>query len=251
MHLPESIKLLLVESNPVYLQVLRLLLSDMGLSQVATASDAASGLEAFQAFEPDLCLLDIYLGPTLRAGVALGEKIRLLAPHIPIIFMSDFCAPDCYERCRHLLPSGFISKDITRHKLYQTLDLALLQQQFQRHQEKSDDAQLPAHPLKKIFFRVGDIFKSIPIEQVTFFCADNKLTFARVGQRNYPSSVQLKTLERELSPLFVRTHKSYLINTSLIESINPKEGTVVLAGETLPIGSAYRHEFLERLKLLR
>lgn len=251
MKLPESIKLLLVDNNPVFLQILQLVLSDMGLNKVATASDAGSGLEAFRAFEPDLCLLDVHLGRTLRAGVSLGEKIRLLSPHVPIIFTSDFCTPDCYERCRHLLPSGFINKDISRQKLYQVLDLALLQQQLQRQQEKSDDAQLSVYSLKKIFFRVGDIFKSIPVEQVTYFHADNKLTFARVGERNYPSSVQLKTLERELSPLFVRTHKSFLVNTSLIESINPKEGTVVLAGETLPIGYVYRHEFLERLKLLR
>jgi DNA-binding LytR/AlgR family response regulator len=251
MHLPESIKLLLVDNNTIFLQVLQLMLTDMRLNQVATAIDAASGLEAFRAFEPNLCLLDVKLGQTLRAGIALGEKIRLLAPQVPIIFMSDFCEPDCYERCRHVLPSGFISKDISRHKLYQALDLALLQQQFQQQSEKSDDGQLSGSPLKKIFFKVGDVFKSIPIEQVTFFYADNKLTFARVGQRSYPSSVQLKTLERELSPLFARTHKSYLVNTSLIESINPKEGTVSLAGETLPIGYAYRHEFLEGLKLLR
>ena len=251
MQLSESVKLLLVDNDPVFLQVLQLLLADMGLSQVATATDAASGLEAFRAFEPDLCLLDVYLGQTLRAGVSLGEKIRLHAPQVPIIFLSDFCGPDCYDRCRHVMPSGFISKDLSKHKLYQALDLVLLQQQYHRQPAKPDENPSAQPLLKKIFFKVGDIFKSIPIEQVTFFYADNKLTFARVGQRSYPSSVQLKTLERELAPLFARTHKSYLVNTSLIESINPKEGTVVLAGETLPIGYAYRHEFLEGLKLLR
>ncbi|MBK9492126.1 MAG: LytTR family transcriptional regulator, partial [Haliscomenobacter sp.] len=96
-----------------------------------------------------------------------------------------------------------------------------------------------------------DVYKHIAIDEIAFFYANGKMTFAKVNKRNFPTNVQLKTLEEELFPKFLRMHKTYLINVAFIESINLKKARVEIAEEHLPMGYAYRKEFIERLKLLK
>ncbi len=105
--------------------------------------------------------------------------------------------------------------------------------------------------LRRVFFKVGDSYKPCPVEEVSFFFAANKLTHARVGQRSYPVNVQLKVLEDTFTNSFVRIHRTYLVNIAHIEAVNPREGTIHVAGETLPIGYAYRRDFMEGLRLMR
>ncbi|OUJ72439.1 LytR/AlgR family response regulator transcription factor [Hymenobacter crusticola] len=64
--------------------------------------------------------------------------------------------------------------------------------------------------------------------------------------RTHLTLVNLKNLEEQLpAALFVRTHRSYLINTQHIEAINSLE--VRLGGYTLPLGQTYREQVTERL----
>ena len=84
-----------------------------------------------------------------------------------------------------------------------------------------------------------------------YFFSDQKLTYAKVEQRNFPTSVQLKTLEKDFAPIFLRIHKSYLVNVKMIESLNPGESTLVVGGQMLPIGYAYKKVFFEQLQLLK
>lgn len=123
-----------------------------------------------------------------------------------------------------------MSKEISHFKLQQAIDLALL------HSGMPVWAPLVAERTPYVshanfFFKIGDIYKSIFVKEIAYFFADQKLNYARVGQRNFPTSVQLKTLEHEFGAQFVRIHKSYLVNVSMIESINPGENSVFINEE--------------------
>jgi DNA-binding LytR/AlgR family response regulator len=251
MHLPKSVKVLLVDNDGEFLQSLQQLLANMGVDQVAVAHDLISGLKTFHSFQPDLCLLDVHLGHQEWLGVDLGQKIRNLSPHVPLIFLSARHSTDSYEKCRNLVPSNFLSKEISVSTLYQTLDLALLLQQRYVRPDGIQAAQTKPLLKQNIFFKIGDVYKSVPVDRVTYFHAERKLTYARVGHRSYPTSMHLKALEEEFAHIFVRIHKTYLVNASLIDFINPKEGIVSIGSETLPIGNTYRRDFLMGLKLLK
>jgi DNA-binding LytR/AlgR family response regulator len=149
-----------------------------------------------------------------------------------------------------------MNKELSRFKIRQALDIALIHRDNDSLSSPASDAGSPTAPPPFIshhqfFFKIGDIYKAIPVKDIQYFYADNKLTFARSGQRNYPTNVQLKTLEEEFSALFVRIHKTYLVNIQHIDSIHPKDNSVVVDGESLPIGYAYRKTFMDRLHLLR
>lgn len=252
----KNLRILIVEDNEGFSKLIQLLLQEIGLEKISAAADYESALEVFNTIKPDLCLVDINLGKNKKTGINLAEKIRETHPYLPLIYLTSDYTDECYENSRHTRPSSFMGKELSRFKLEQAIDLALM------HTE--DAAAIPemsvANPSvsapstlsnNRFFFKIGDVFKSIPTKEVAYFYADNKLTYAHVGSRNYPTNVQLKTLEEEFACSFVRIHKTYLVNVDYIESIHPKEGTVATSGESLPIGYAYRKHFFDRVKLLR
>jgi two-component system LytT family response regulator len=58
------------------------------------------------------------------------------------------------------------------------------------------------------------------------------------------SLVTLKQLEETLPPEFMRVHRSYIVNTRLIQLI---EGATIKIGDRkVPVGETYRQEVLKR-----
>lgn len=253
MNLDPVTRILLVEDNPIFVQLLEMLLRDIGLDQIQAAQNYEDGLRSFEQFQPDICILDIDLGKGQRSGIQLAEHIRESHKRLPIIYLTANYNEDYYDLTRHTYPSSFLNKELSKFKLEQAIDIALM------HRREPVNIAAPAQTTPPIpvithqqfFFKIGDVYKAIPVKDIAFFYAENKLTYARVGNRNYPTNVQLKTLEDEFSGLFARTHKTYLVNVEHISAIHPREDTVLVGGETLPIGYAYRNTFLGRLNLLR
>jgi len=54
--------------------------------EVHWVTDGAELLAAFEAFRPDVCVLDVMLPH--RDGFSLGKEIRALDPQMPIIFLT-------------------------------------------------------------------------------------------------------------------------------------------------------------------
>jgi len=251
MNLPKNLRVLLVEDNPGFSSLLQLLLHELGLSNIMIASNFEQGWEFFDSAGADICILDIDLGPGQKSGIHLAEKIRTQDQLIPIIYLTANYTEDSYESSRHTRPSNFLNKEISRFKIQQALDLALLHHETLPIQKNVPPLVPPLITGNQFFFKIGDIYKAIPVKDVAYFFADHRLTYAKVGQRNYPTNVQLKTLEEEFFHIFARSHKTYLVNINLIESIQPKDNTLIIGGDTLSIGYSYRKNFLERLNLLR
>ena len=74
MQLPESINLWVVDNNPVFSQIVRLILTNIGLNQGSIATDATSCRWAFRTSMYDARMQDINFGQSPRAEVVLGEK---------------------------------------------------------------------------------------------------------------------------------------------------------------------------------
>lgn len=257
MQFSEDIKVLIVEDQEGFAQLLQLMLEELGLKRIRKAHTMKQAWAFFEAERPDLCLIDIELGEQPMEGITLAEKARKIAPTLPIIYLTVHYSEEVYERCKHTLPNSFMNKELSRLKLHQAIELALLNA-GQREaiisnpkEENLPGSKVPWIDNKHFFFKIGDVYKHIAIEEIAFFYANGKMTFARVNKRNFPTNVQLKTLEEELYPQFLRIHKTYLINVAFIESINLKESRVEIAEENLPIGYAYRKDFVEQLKLLK
>jgi DNA-binding LytR/AlgR family response regulator len=245
--------ILIVEDNQEFDFLLQSILQQIGFRNIHNAANYDEAMYAISKHVIDVFIIDIQLENS-KNGVMIAEEIRSMEKNTPIIFITAYFTEENYEYARQTRPSCFLNKELSKLKLHQAIDLALLTQAEEKYSEPVGSKQVNA-PLvssSNLFFRIGDTYKAIPISDVAYFFADKKLSYAKIGNRSYPTSVQLKTLEDELpKEQFIRIHKSYIVNTKYIESILPGESTIILNGETLPIGSVYRKVFLAALKLLR
>lgn len=257
-----DVRILIVDDNEDFLNLLTFLIKELGVKHLEKARSSEEGLTHFQKKEFDIYILDIDLGNSANNGIHLAEKIREKDADAAIIFITSNYTEHYYEASRHVRPSSFMNKELSRLKITQAIDLAMLNLAYQGsvYVKEEDSTRPPAPPTslappfitqKKVFFKIGDTYKAIALEDIAFFFSKDKLTYAKIGKRNYPTNVKLKVLETELSPTFLRIHKTYIVNRNHIEAINPKENTVSIADEELPIGYAYRKPFMEQLNLLK
>lgn len=251
----EEAAILIVEDDREYTLLLSLLLEQLNFKNILYAINYEDAIDKLETETVDLLLIDIDLGNG-KNGIMLAEEIRRRQLTTPLIYITSNHTDDYYDYARHTRPSNFMSKELSRLKLYQAVDIALgafLDQEAVAPLVRDTAvSQAPHIQHHNLYFKVGDVFKTIPVDQAAYFYADQKMSFAKVSNRSYPTSIQLKTLQDELYELgFMRIHKSYLVNTRFIETINPGEATVVVNGEMLPIGYAYRKSFLSALKLLK
>lgn len=250
-------KILILDDDENYLFLVSRFIKNLNC-KVVQADSYPTALSSIGQMDIDAYILDIELQNRQMEGIKVAEEIRKIRPDAPIIFLTSHYLESYYEQCRHLRPSAFLSKELSRFKLYQALDLAFLHNHnFQINPPpKESDTFSTKTPIlqannKQYFFKIGNKYKSYPIEEILYFFADGKLSYAHIEGRNYPTKVQLKVLEEELHPQFVRVHKKYLVNQLFIQSINTKEMTIEINKETIPIGYTYKKDFLARMNLLK
>ena len=258
-----ALRILLVDDNPQFIDLLSFLLQELGIKHIQRAYTREEGLEAYHSFHPDVCLLDIELLPGQKDGADLAFAIRQENSLIPIIFLTSFFEDDYYDYVKPVRPSSFMDKELSRLKLLQAIELAVMQierKPVMPPPKSSEDNTLSKRMIstptaqfnsKQIFFRVGDVYKPFDIEQIDFFFADNNITYARIDARNFPTNVQLRVLADELAPKFLRCHKKYVVNVDRIESVLIKEEKVKIGDDLLTIGYAYKKRFFKDLNLLK
>ena len=90
----ESIRVVLVEDESLYRDLLRIVLSgDPRLDVVGSFPDGESALEAIPRLHPDVAIVDIQLGGMLN-GIQLGLHLRRQLPDLGIVLLTNHSEPE-------------------------------------------------------------------------------------------------------------------------------------------------------------
>jgi DNA-binding NarL/FixJ family response regulator len=93
--------------------------------------EAVDGLDAVQKakeLQPELILLDIGL-PKLD-GIAAARRIRLLAPHSKILFVSQESSPEVVQEAFNLGARGFVVKSSAENDLMAAVNHIIMGKRF-------------------------------------------------------------------------------------------------------------------------
>jgi DNA-binding response OmpR family regulator len=80
-----KVKVFYVEDEPFLAQIVQESLESRGYI-VHLVDDGNTALSAFQAFQPDICVLDIMLPH--KDGYAIAREIKTISPVMPVIFLT-------------------------------------------------------------------------------------------------------------------------------------------------------------------
>jgi two-component system, LytTR family, response regulator len=218
----------LVDDEPLAIERLERLLA--GFSQVRVvgrAIDPAAALEALGREPVDVLFLDIQM-PEMSGF----ELVAQLAEQPFVIFTTAY---DEYAlRAFEVNSIDYLLKPVDAGHLGRALKkLERLQPAARPEWQRNPDLKSllrelagelkgrePEYP-RRIASRVGERATFLPLDSVTHFLAQDKLTYAVVNGARHVVDQSIAELERRLDPgQFLRIHRAALVNVDWIQEVN-------------------------------
>ena len=222
----------LVDDEPLALERLRRLLEHTGRVEIIGSTTVPEEAVATLTEDPpDVCFLDIQM-PRLDGFEVLARLARQ-----PIVIFTT--AYDQYA----LKAFGVNSVDY----LLKPVEPELLDRALQKVQGLRSSGSQPQQDLQsllkhittslreskeeypeRIASRLGDRLRFLDLENVTYFFAEDKLTYAVQDGKSHSVDYTIAELEKKLDPRkFFRIHRSTIVNLSWIKEITSLPGTAL------------------------
>ena len=207
------------------------------LKLVASLADGIAGLTFFrEGNQVDVLFLDIEM-PYLN-GL---ELLRVLKnpPEVIITTARQDFAVDAFE----LRVTDYLVKPFDFARFTQAVERVQPYQQT----APTPSAEVPANA--DLFVKVNSRMVRINFDDVLYVEALSDYVNIVTDKHKYIVYTTLKALENRLGPFpnFIRVHRSYLLNTQHIESIEDNTATL-RGGHFVPIGKSYQDGFYKSLQ---
>lgn len=242
--------ILIIEDQPLFADQLEMLCEKLGYSVVAICADAFSALDAFHRHQPDLLLSDIHLAGDID-GIELAQKINAYHP-VPVIFVTSLQDAETFSRAQSVLPLAFIIKPFTELQLQRSIELAVTRLAAGDKDVGQDFAEQDLQLNNNFFVKVGNKLEKIAVADIVYIAADGRycMVYLRSGHK-YAVRIPLSELSGKLDQAtFVQSHRSYLVNTELLERVNLADMTLTVSGQEVPISKGYKDGVISRLEQL-
>jgi len=236
---PTKLRTIVVDDEELARQVLCELLQ--AHEEVEVVAECKNGLEAVKAVaehKPDLLFLDVQM-PKLTGF----DVLELVGPGVPVIFVTayDEYAMKAFE----VHAMDYLLKPVGKDRLATAL------QRLKSHQQEKTPmpAELAASArpagqfAQRLVVKDGTRVTLIPVPKLDYAEAqDDYVALASEGKKHLKQQT-IASLEASLDPkLFVRIHRSYIVNLERVVRIEPygRESRVAIlsSGTKLPVSRA-------------
>jgi len=234
-----TINCIIIEDERSAQEVLKILIDKIPFLEVsAIFSDAISALTYIQQHPVDLIFTDINL--PLLSGI---DFIKAITKHIKIIFVSAH--PEFAIEGFNLDVVDFLVKLVSFDRLLKAASKAAQTNSF-TYQPENQEIKVDT---SKIFVKENGKILRVDFDNILYIEAfgDYVKIFLLIG-KTIVTMITMKKLETLLpSTIFLRIHKSHIINLNAVISI---EGNSVLleTGVSLLIGLQFRNNVFEAIK---
>src|SRR6185437_7341692 len=195
-------------------------------------------------------LLDINLKGKID-GIETAKQIQKYST-VPIIYLTANADEATFNRAKSTRPAAFISKPFKQLDLQRAIELAICRMAengaaLPPHLESSDKQHFILSD--RIFIRHKDKMIKIMVADILYIEADRNYSRIFAAGKEFLLSVTLKTIEDKLSvDLFVRVHRSYIINITQIEEVG--ESHVSIGDKSIPLSAGLKEHLLEKIQTL-
>ena len=162
------------------------------------------------------------------------ERIRRENPELKLVVVADpSVSPMVYIRPT-IQPVALMLRPLGAELARSTLSEVLRMLPDHRGREAEQDDSCFTVELR------GNL-QRIPYRDILYYEARNKRLILHLRRREIAFGGTLEKLEEELPPGFLRTHKSFIVNTGAVVEIQYGQNQVILDGEVaIPISRSYK-----------
>ena len=245
------IKILVVEDEMIIAAKISMQLTNLGYEVTGILPRGEQAIQQVKENMPDIILLDINLKGELD-GIETARQVQLLAD-IPIIYLTANSDEATFNRAKPTRPSAFISKPFKQLDLQRAIELTI--SRMAEHAtgltipESNTGEEQPYILSDRIFVRYKEKMIKILLADILYMEADRNYSRIFTGTREYLLSITLKAIEEKMpTPLFMRAHRSYLINITQVDEV--AEMHVMINKKSIPLGTGMREQLMHRIKTL-
>jgi two-component system, LytTR family, response regulator len=210
-----------------------------GIELVAECNDGFEGVKAIAQHNPDLIFLDIQM-----PKISGFEMLELIDAPPGVIFTTAFdeFALKAFET--HAV--DYLLKPFSRKRFAQAIEKFLQQKNISQKKtlplllEEVSHSQMQSN---RVVVKIGNKIKIIPVHEINYLeAADDYVTICTV-EGSYLKNKTMGSFEKMLDgQLFIRTHRSFIVNVQQITRIEPNEKesywAVLKDGKRIPVSKS-------------
>lgn len=211
------IKVMLVEDEEQIRHILKKMIEKLeGFEVVCEADSFACAISEFSVYRPEVVFVDVDLNGD--SGLECAKVMVNLDPKLKVIFAtahSEYMA-NAFE----IYAFDYLVKPFNMERVHQTL------RRIQTAKEEQERTQ-PTSPQtvdsdsEKLLIKGKEQMLFVDKKDIVMIERSDSATNIMTRDETYRSSVSLGDLESKLGSDFMRSHKSYIINVSMISKIEP------------------------------
>ena len=216
-------KSIIVEDDPSMVIEYEMILDKKAIEVSRVFKNAEEAYKAIVADKPDFLILDIHLDEG-QSGLDLATKIRSLS--IPTLFVTGFPKSQFYNEALSLEAESFLVKPFNPISLEFQIDKII--------QKANSFNQF-------LFVKHKNNHVKLPFNNIQYVEIDGNYSTLVTPERKYVLKKSLRKISEELNMnLFIRVHRSLIVNKAKISEINFNlNSLLLLSGEQLKIGNNY------------
>lgn len=239
----EKVKVLIVEDEMIISANLKASLIKSGYEVIGQAVNYTEALDYLESLPPDITLLDIQLSGK-KNGIDIAKEINEKYK-TPFIFLTSNADQVTVNEAKITEPAAYLIKPFNQTEIQTTIEIALYN--FSKRKKQAIDQQNLI--IKNcLFFKQGKHFIRINFNDIAFLKSDHiYLDIVLIDGKKHVVRGSLNDYINKLPPCFFRSHRSYIINTDYLTSLNHNE--VTIQEFTVPIAKRNRDELLGQLNL--
>jgi len=258
----QKLRTIIVDDEPLALKLLRTVLSEISdVEIVAECSNGKQAVEAATELEPELIFLDIQM-PSMNGFDVIKSLQTDIMPMVVFVTAYDQYAVDAFD----LHAVDYVLKPLDSERIARSVERAIdrLKNDVDRSfkspligaieeiserasKEKSDESvnNLPDGMKRKLLVRDSGVVKVIPFDDIDWVdAAGDYMCVHAVGETHVIRSTLRDLMTKLDDNLFVRIHRSTIVNVERVVSVTPlqKGGSLLhlTQGESLKVSRNYR-----------
>lgn len=211
------IKVCIIEDEPEIRKLLRMIVERQdGFQVVSESGDFKTAVSEFAKFRPDVAFVDIDLNGD--NGLECAKIMTELNPKLKVIFAtahSEYMA-NAFE----IYAFDYLVKPFNVERVVKTLSRIRGEETAVNVGEES--VAQPEQYSDKLMIKGKDQVTFVDKKDIIFIERSDNATNIVTKDETYKTSVSLGGIEEKLNPAeFMRCHKSYIVNISMISKIEP------------------------------
>jgi len=248
-----KVKVFIVEDDFLHLTQLTMFIEELGLDLAGSSPKAENALNMILAVQPDLLLVDIQLKGSLN-GIQLVENLNQHHP-IPVIFLTAFRDEATINKAKNTDPYAYIIKPYDKNGLKAAIELAIHKFskttdfiEFGKGKEYAFNENEDLLIKDNLFVKKDGNLIKIKLVDIQYIEVKGRICILGAENEVFELRMTLQKIEEKLpKKLFLRVHRSFIINQEEIIKVNLTTNEITVANHLIPLGRSYREAFLNNL----